>query len=179
MDIIATERCGKKLCLDGFMYTVKYENKSKTETTWRCVRRVADYCHAILKTANDEVSTLAKPHNHPSDKTAVEIEKCRQIMKQQANTTNDIPNQVLTFSTATTQYEVKTRLPKPDTFKRGLRRARAQHRPTDLSSLQELSISNHWSQTVGPNTTQFLYYDNICVQIKFNIKCYNLIIFND
>ena len=71
------------------MYTVKYENKSKTETTWRCVRRVADSCHAILKTTNDEVSTLAKPHNHPSDMTAVEIEKCRQIMKQQANTTND------------------------------------------------------------------------------------------
>ena len=76
MDIIATERGGKKLCLDGFMYTVKYENKSKTETTRRCVRRVADYCHAILKTRNDALSTLAKPYNHPSDKTAVEIETC-------------------------------------------------------------------------------------------------------
>ena len=31
----------------------------KTETTWKCVRRVADYCHAILKTTNGEVSTLA------------------------------------------------------------------------------------------------------------------------
>ena len=53
---------------------------------------VADSCHAILKTTNDEVSTLAKPHNLPSDKTAVEIEKCRQIMKQQANSTNDRPS---------------------------------------------------------------------------------------
>ena len=25
MDIIAAERGGKKLCLDGFMYNVKYE----------------------------------------------------------------------------------------------------------------------------------------------------------
>ena len=48
---------------------------SKTETQWRCIRRVADSCHVILKTTNDEVSTLAKPHNHPSDKTAVELEK--------------------------------------------------------------------------------------------------------
>ena len=99
------------------MYSVKYENKSKTETTRRCVRRVADYCHAILKTTSDVISTLAKPHNHPSDKTAVEIEKCRQIMKQQANTTNDRPNQILTFSTATTLDEVKYRLPQPDTVK--------------------------------------------------------------
>ena len=79
MNIIATERGGKKLCLDGFMYTVKYENKSKTETTWRCVRRVADHCHTILKTTNDEVSTLAKPHNHPSDKTAIEIENVAKL----------------------------------------------------------------------------------------------------
>ena len=92
------------------MYTVKYEYKSITETTWRCVRRVADSCHAILKTTNDEVSTLAKSHNYPSDKTAVEIEKCRQIMKQQANSTNDRPNQILTFSTATALDELQTRL---------------------------------------------------------------------
>ena len=38
-------------------------------------RRVADYCHAILKTTNDEVTTLAKPHNHPSDKTAGRLEQ--------------------------------------------------------------------------------------------------------
>ena len=125
------------------MYTVKYESKSKTETTWRCDRRVADSCHAILKTTNDEVSTLAKPHNHPSDKTAVEIEKCHQIMKQEANSTNDRPNQILTFSTATSLDEVKARLPQPDTVKRVLRRARAQHMPKDPSSLQELTIPNH------------------------------------
>ena len=100
MDIIATERGGEKLCFDGLMYTVKYKKKSKTETTWRCVRRVADSCHAIRNATNDEVSTLAKQHTH-NDKTDVEIEKCRQIMKQQANTTNDRPNLILTFSTAT------------------------------------------------------------------------------
>ena len=108
MDIIAIERGGKNfamtdLCILSSMKT------SKTETTWRCVRRVADYCHVILKTTNDALSTLAKPHNHPSDKTAVEIEKCRKIMKQQANSTNDRPNQILTFSTARALDEVKAR----------------------------------------------------------------------
>ena len=60
MDIIAIEKGGGK--------------NFASEATCRCVRRVADSCHAILKITNDEVSTLAKPHNHPSDKTAVEIE---------------------------------------------------------------------------------------------------------
>ena len=38
-------------------------------------------------------------------------------MKQQSYTTNDRPNQILTFSTATALYEVKARLPQPDTVK--------------------------------------------------------------
>ena len=78
--------------------------------------------------------------DHPSDKIAVEIVKCRQIMKQQANSTNDRPNQIITFSTATALDDVKARLPQPDTVMRVLRRARAQHRPKDPSSLQELTI---------------------------------------
>ena len=45
-----------------------------------------------------------------------------------------------TFSPSTAQYEVKARLPQPDTVKRGLRSARAQHRPKDPSSLQELYV---------------------------------------
>ena len=70
-------------------------------------------------------------------------------MKQQANSSNDRPNQILTFSSATALDEVKARLPEPDTVMRVLCRARAQHRPKDPSSLQELTIPNHWSQT-GP-----------------------------
>ena len=151
MDINATEIGGEKLSLDGFMYTVKYENKSKTEATWRCVRRVADSCHAILKTTNDEVSTLAKPHNHPSDKTAVEIEKCRQIMKQQANSTNDRPNQILTFSTATAIDEVKARLPQPDTVKRVLR--------LNFRRIPPLFPLHRWNMhevTINPEPTMFV-----------------------
>ena len=38
-------------------------------------------------------------------------------MKQQANSTNDSPNQILTFSTATALDEVKAPLPQPETVK--------------------------------------------------------------
>ena len=49
-------------------------------------------------------------------------------MKQQACKTNNRPHKILTFSTATARDEVKVRLPQPDTVKRVLRHARAQHR---------------------------------------------------
>ena len=138
------------------MYIGKSENKSKTQTTWICARRVADSCHAILKTSNGEVSTLAKPHNHPSDKTAVYIEPCRHIMKQQAHTSNNRPNQILTFSTATARDEVKARLPEPDTVRRVLRRFRAQHIP--------LEVANHISNI-------FVRYDQLCICFQFILVC--------
>ena len=63
MDIIVTERGGENFAFTDLCIL----SSMKTETTWRCVRRVADHCHEILKTTNDKVSPLAKPHNHPSD----------------------------------------------------------------------------------------------------------------
>ena len=49
----STLRGGKKLCLDGFMYTVKSAGKSKNGMKWRCVIRVAGSCNAILQTTRD------------------------------------------------------------------------------------------------------------------------------
>ena len=74
MDIIATERSGENFVMTDLciLSSMKTNRKLKQH---RDVRRVADSCHAILKATNDEVSTFAKPRNHPSDKTAVEIIK--------------------------------------------------------------------------------------------------------
>lgn len=65
MEIIQTSRAGKKMCLNGFMYTFKYESKTKNEVTWRCVKRDASGCSAILRTSKQyEDAVLSKPHNH-------------------------------------------------------------------------------------------------------------------
>ena len=90
MEIITTERGGKKLCLNGFMYTVKNETKVKNEITWRSVRRTSYSCKAILQiTKAFEEPTLKHEHNHIADTVGEEVEKCRQKMKKTASTTND------------------------------------------------------------------------------------------
>lgn len=91
MEIINTKRGGKKLCLGGFIYTVKVVAKSRNEISWRCVKRAG--CNGVLKTNKEyENSVLAKEHTHPADQTAVDIDLCRQSMKIKASTTNDKPN---------------------------------------------------------------------------------------
>jgi len=162
MEVITTKRGSKKICLDGFMYTVKSQSKRVDEVSWRCVKRDPPAkCNAMLKTNKAcENPVLVKQHCHPADEVAVSVAQCRHTMKVVATTTNDKPNQILTFSTAALPDEVKARLPSADTSKRPLRRARAQHRPKDPQSLQELNISDEWAATIGDNPTRFLLYDN-------------------
>ena len=161
MEIITTKRGGQKLCLDGFMYTCKHVAKQKNEITWRCVKRTSSGCKAILQTTKDyEDATLQTVHNHISDNVGAEIEITRHGMKSTAKTTNDKPNQIVTFATSTASDQVKARLPEADTLKRVLRRVRAAHRPKEPQTLQELSIQHPWTQTVGDNQTDFLLFDN-------------------
>ena len=39
MEINTTERGGKRISLDSFMYIIKTEAKSKDAISWRCVKR--------------------------------------------------------------------------------------------------------------------------------------------
>ena len=131
MEIISTKRGGKKLCLDGYMYTIKNIAKSKDEVSWRCVKRdCAMKCSAMLKTNKEYTGArLVKEQSHPADETGVSVEKCRHSMKSSASTANDKPNQILTFAAAAAPNEVQARLPAAETIKRVLRRVRAHHRP--------------------------------------------------
>lgn len=161
MEIINTKRNGKKLCLDGYMYTCKHVAKEKDQITWRCVKRTTAGCKAILQTTKDyEGASLNTNHNHITDNIAAEIEKTRQEMKSTAKSSNDKPNQIVTFTTSTASDEVKARLPEVDTLKRVLRRTRATHRPPQPQTLRELTIQHPYTQSVGEDPTNFLLYDN-------------------
>ena len=59
MEIISTKRGGKKLCLAGYMYTIKNVAKSKYEVSWCCVKRdCVMKCAAVLKTKSTLVLGL-------------------------------------------------------------------------------------------------------------------------
>ena len=176
MEIISTKRGGKKLCLDGYIYTIKNIAKSKDEVSWRCVKcDCAMKCSAMLKTNKEYTGArLVKEHSHPADETGVSVEKCRHSMKSSASTANDKPNQILTFAAAAAPDEVQARLPAAETIKRVLRRVRAHHRPKDPNTLHELIIEGQWSQTSGEHPTTFLKYDN--GQDANCVKCYYIIV---
>lgn len=81
---------------------MKTHSKTKNEMTRKCVKRVATVCSAILRTTKqNENAVLLRPHNHIADQTTIETEKVGNEMKEVASTSNDKPNQILTFYAAT------------------------------------------------------------------------------
>ncbi|XP_076060312.1 uncharacterized protein LOC143036638 [Oratosquilla oratoria] len=154
LEVITSSRGDQKICPDGFMHTKKHVAKSVDEIVWRCVKRSSTLkCPALIKTTR----TVSEPrvvsdHNHLADAVGCQVEKTRQSMKRKAATTNDCPNQILSFTVAELPEEVKARMPKANSTKRALRRIRAEHRPRDPQSLQDLVITSDWASN--------LHYDN-------------------
>jgi hypothetical protein len=103
---------------------------------------------------------MKKPHSHQPDENAIIIAKCRDAMKRKAKLTLDKPNQIFTHANAQLPDDAKTYIPSSDTCKRVLRRVRAQHRPREPQTLQELDIDGAWPMTTGDNPQPFLLHDN-------------------
>ena len=101
-----------------------------------------------------------KPHSHQPDENAVTIPKYRDTMKRKAKLSLDKPNQIVTHANAQLPDDTKAYIPSSDTCKRVLRRVRAQHRPREPQTLQELDIDGAWPMTTGDNPQPFLLHDN-------------------
>ena len=106
-------------------------------------------CTAILQTSkNMDNPDMKKAHSHQPDENAITIAKCRDAMKRKAKLTLDKPNQIFTHANAQLPDDAKTYIPSSDTCKSVLRRVRAQHRPREPQTLQELDIDGAWSMTM-------------------------------
>ena len=130
---------------------------------WRCVKRDdAVKCTAILQTSkNMDNPDMKEPHSHQPDENAITIAKCRDDMKRKAKLTLDKPNHIFTHANVQLLDDAKTYIQRSDTCKRVLRRVRAQHRPREPQTLQELDIDGAWSMTTGDNLQPFHLHDNV------------------
>ena len=81
-------------------------------------------------------------------------------MKRKTKLTLDKPNQIFTHANAQLPDDAKAYIASSDTCKGVLRRVRAQHRPREPPTLQELDIDGAWSMTTDDNPQPFLLHDN-------------------
>lgn len=156
MEIIKSNKGRDKICVDGYVYT-KHKPVS-SGTRWRCVRRAAGCKGALICKA--EVNRLSVPHDHPPNRSDVNVAKARNKMKQLAMSTTEKPAAIVARATSSlTPYE-KATLRSEQVLKRSIRAQRSSVYPPQPASLSELVIDGEWALTQGPNQQRFLIYDS-------------------
>ena len=156
MDIIKTNKGGAKLCLDGYLYL-----KKRSYNNWirgQCNQQKTAGCKGALTTDdNYENPRSFVNHNHPADKTGVEVTKLRTTMKAVAKRSRSRPNQILTQALLEASEEVRASIGNIQTCKRDL--ARQPHRLEPGDQPDEHDDSFHlWPPRSVHNRLWFTQY---------------------
>lgn len=120
MEIIKTNRGSDKLCLDGYMYVKKrtYNNWIR----WQCTQQRSSGCKGGLTTDDSYANPRSQVnHNHPADRTGVEVIRLRTTMKAQAKNSSISPGQLLNQALLQSTAEVCANIRNLNTCKRDLR----------------------------------------------------------
>ena len=129
MEVIKTNKGGKKLVHEGYVYVVDKERDNKIY--WRCEKR--GLCSGRL-ISNGEVISLTREHCHPQDLMRKELLKVKQDLKEKARETDEITSSIVNKCTENIPVEVAGALPKKETLARTVKRVRhSQSRDEDLT----------------------------------------------
>ena len=161
MEVLKSNKKGKKLSLDGFMYVVKVNLPTKRR--WECWRRRNEGCQGSLITdLNDENPIKKNEHSHPQETTGIKIVKAKNKMKEKAKQSSEKPANILSETLETLDDDTRANFPQFSTAKRMIRRQRDPEFPEVPASLQDLDIDDDssWAKTGGPIPQRYKFYDN-------------------
>ncbi|XP_003728113.2 uncharacterized protein LOC100889712 [Strongylocentrotus purpuratus] len=126
MEWTKTERGGRKLILDGYIY-VKKKNLADGWEIYECeLRRNRRVCKAKIKvkTSGEDEFKGRTEHNHPSDHGKANAYKVKAAMKRLAVETDKSPQQILLATMYQATDEGLMAMPKLDNIRRCIRRQR-------------------------------------------------------
>ena len=128
---------------------------------WQCNRQRTAGCMGGLTTDDTYENPRSHVnHNHPADRTGVEVTKLCTTMKAVAKQSRSRPNQILTQALLEASDEVCANIGKIQTCKRDLQHQRRGCLPNDPATLPELVIPDEWTLTSGADRRLFLIHDS-------------------
>ena len=128
---------------------------------WQCNRQRTAGCMGRLITDDTYENPRSQvKHNHPADRTGVEVTKLCTTMKAVAKQSRSRPNQILTQALLEASDEVRAIIGKIQTCMRDLQRQRRGCLPNDPATLPELVIPDEWTLTGGADPQPFLIHDS-------------------
>ena len=119
MELIRSNKGGKKLCKAGFMYTQK--SASTISVYWTCTKRTSG-CRGSLKTTLEMIQpVVSHGHNHLPDEVNGSVVKARAEMVRLAKENRDRPSLVYANAVSNLHEETMANLPGVDICKRTIR----------------------------------------------------------
>ncbi|CAM1298207.1 Uncharacterised protein r2_g772 [Pycnogonum litorale] len=162
MEVIVSNKGGRKVCYQGHMYTLHAERQNGI--WWKCVNRSSARCSGSLKTdllCTNVIDGASTPHSHDPQPVQIRTSKVRHTMKERAKVTAEAPGQIFANVVAGIRDdELRAELPVEEHVKRSLRRQRRTLPcPNTLTDLGE--IPEQFSTIGEPGAEQpFLIHDN-------------------
>ena len=159
MEFIRNNKGGLKLCYDGYMYTKKSSNKSKTR--WECTNREALACRGAISTdlANTEVVSSI-PHTHERVTGRVEAVSAVSAMKENIPMNRGCPGKILADTLHACSTEARAAMGNTDSLKRKIRCLKHKNRPKEPTSLRDLQLTQDWTTTDKTVPLPFLIHDS-------------------
>lgn len=158
ISFVSTERGARKAICNGYAYTMQRKATGEKFSQWCCVRR--HDCKGRLWISPDEREwIMKKEHTHPPNFGYVKALVAVQGIKRRAADEPHTDPCVITQAALTAvDSETVLSLPKEDTLKRSIRRARNQHHPALPCRLEDvIEIPEPYSLLNGEN---WVLYDN-------------------
>ena len=148
MEIIASNKGGKKLIFEGYAYIVNRRKEGRTY--WRCEKRTL--CSASIITCNNLIEKNSNNHSHLPDEARMSALKVMENMKDRALKSDEATSSVINHCTQDLLLSICGALPVKDSLARSVRRARVRE-----SANEDLSVTTRGER--------FLWYESESVHI--------------
>ncbi|XP_033096608.1 uncharacterized protein LOC117100884 [Anneissia japonica] len=146
MEFIKSNKGGRKLIHNGYLYIKRSSNKSSIY--WQCSHKVKFACKALLTSDLDcAVVKSVSAHTHDPDSSEVKAEKARQQINADALRSRATPGQLVFDEMARQELDVRVKMTTACSLKRNINYKRRQKQPPVPQTLEDLIFEGEWRET--------------------------------
>ena len=146
MQFLNSQRGGRILVHDGFLYNRKRQNKDGS-VTWQCINKQRLYCPGLIKTNSDESDIIEgseKAHDHlPQENNILKRKVLEEISSSGLKNPVMKPIQVLNQERKHLPLEVDEEMPKDRSMCRANCRKRRRTMPREPRTVAEVPICDY------------------------------------
>jgi hypothetical protein len=159
MDFVSSQKRKPKIIHNGYIYVFQKDLANEIRS-YECELRRKGHCKAKIKVDfGDEIVGEINEHTHPPSQVKIELAKVKSLIKDQAETTHETPQNIIANQLATTSAAAAANLPRIDHIKRTIRNQRKEdHPPHPIARAAVPLLPLRYQQTL--NGERFLLFDS-------------------